>query len=355
MIGAATATGRAAGSRERPVASVPPAVRWMLAAALALQVGWHAWRPDPRSEAQLLGPVPAATTLQVAAAGDRAAFAKLLMLRLLVHDRQPGTSIPFMHLDYERVAGWLDAIIDLDPRADAPLLAAARLYGSVSDPGRQRTMFALVHRRFLEDPDRRWPWLAHAAVMAKHRLGDPALALRYAHAVTEHATGPHVPAWVRDMSALIAADPAVLPRLESIVHPIVRRRQERFLQAAALRRAPAVALDIPLLFETGGERRCDTVLVVSAPAFVQRARVLARPEMTAEKLALILARQMPDAEKCRRADFVIPSHRGWRAMLDSLRRAAARTLERPARHWPPNPRMAPPRPAGIRPTGVRHA
>ena len=67
-------------------------------------------------------------------------------------------------------------------------------------------MFELVHRRFLEAPDRRWPWLAHAAVMAKHRLADPELALRYARAVTEHATGPHVPAWVRDMSVLIAAD-----------------------------------------------------------------------------------------------------------------------------------------------------
>ena len=200
------AGGRAVPSRERPVAAVPPAVRWVLAAAIALQVGWHAWRPDPRAEAQPLRPVPAAPVLHIAALGDRAAFARLLMLGLLIHDRQPGASVPFMHLDYERVAGWLDAIIDLDPRADAPLLAAARLYGSVSDPDRQRTMFALVHRRFLEDPARRWPWLAHAAVMAKHRLGDPALALRYARALTEHATGPHVPAWVRDMSVLIAAD-----------------------------------------------------------------------------------------------------------------------------------------------------
>ena len=184
------------------------------------------------------------------------------------------------------------------------------------------------------------------------------------------AVGPVAAAWpaaVRDgavdraaLSALIAADPSVLPRLEGIVHPIVRRRQERFLMAAAQRRAPLIALDIPLLFETGGEGRCDAVLVVSAPAFVQRARVLARPEMTADKLALILARQMPDAEKCARADFVIPSHRGWRTMLDSLRRAVGRTLERPARHWPPNPRMARPRAAGNhpirrRPTGMNHA
>ena len=133
-------------------------------------------------------------------------LAKLLILRLQAHDNQPGMSIPFMDLDYGRVAGWLDAIIDLDPRTDYPLLAAARLYGSVPDPGRQRVMFDFVHRRFLEDPGRRWPWLAHAAVLARHRLADPVLALRYARALTEHATGPEVPASVRSMSAIIAAD-----------------------------------------------------------------------------------------------------------------------------------------------------
>ena len=197
---------RAVRSRERDAGAVPAAVRLMLAAALALQIGWHAWRPDARAEAQQLGPVPAASVLRLAAFGDREALAKVLMLQLLTHDSQPGVRIPFTDLDYERVAGRLDAIVDLDPRADSPLLAAARLYGSVSDPERQRTMFDLVHRRFHEAPDRRWPWLAHAAVMAKHRLADPALALRYARAVTEHATGSHVPAWVRDMSVLFAED-----------------------------------------------------------------------------------------------------------------------------------------------------
>ena len=117
----------------------------MLAVALALQIGWHAWQPDPGAEAQELAPAPAVSVLRIAALGDEAALAKLLMLRLQAHDSQPGASIPFMDLDYDRVAGWLDAIIDLDPRADSPLLAAARLYGSVSDPGRQRTMFELVH------------------------------------------------------------------------------------------------------------------------------------------------------------------------------------------------------------------
>ena len=231
------AAARATRSRERPVAAVPPAVRWMLAGALVLQIGWHAWQPHPRAGVEPLAPVPPAPTLQIAALGDRAALSRLLMLRLQAHDSQPGVSIPFMDLDYGRVADWLDAIIDLDPRAGSPLLAAARLYGSVPDPERQRTMFELVHRRFLEDPDRRWPWLAHAAVMAKHRLSDPVLALRYARAVTEHATGPHVPAWVRDMSALIAADVGELESARIIIGGLLHSgrvrdpREVRFLGA----------------------------------------------------------------------------------------------------------------------------
>ena len=191
---------------ERRIAAAPVAVRVMLAAALAVQVGWHVRQPDPRAEAHVLRPAPPAAVLRLAALGDETALAKLLILRLQAHDDQPGVSIPFMELDYDRVAGWLDAIIDLDPRAGYPLLAAARLYGSVPDPARQRVMFELVHRRFLEDPDRRWPWLVHAAVLAKHRLGDPALALRYARALAGRATGPEVPAWVRGMNAIIAAD-----------------------------------------------------------------------------------------------------------------------------------------------------
>ena len=196
----------ATGAAERRVAAVPWVVRVMLAAALAAQIGWHGWRPALRAEADALRPVPPVPVLRLAALGDETTLAKLLVLRLQAHDNQPGVSIPFAALDYKRVADWLDAIIDLDPRSDYPLLAAARLYGSVPDPGRQRVMFELVHRRFLEAPNRRWPWLAHAAVLARHRLGDPALALRYARALAERATGPEVPAWVREMSVILAVD-----------------------------------------------------------------------------------------------------------------------------------------------------
>jgi dephospho-CoA kinase len=103
----------------------------------------------------------------------------------------------------------------------------------------------------------------------------------------------------------VLGDPLALKRLEGIVHPLVRAEERRFLARCRRRGERLAVLDIPLLFETGGERRCDMVVVVSAPAAVQRARVLARGGMTPERLSAILSRQMPDAEKRRRADVVI--------------------------------------------------
>ena len=104
--------------------------------------------------------------------------------------------------------------------------------------------------------------------------------------------------------AVLGKDEA-LTRLERIVHPLVRDAERRFLAAARRRAEPLVVLDIPLLYETRGEGRCDLVVVVSAPAAVQRIRVLRRPGMTEARLAAIRARQMPDREKRRRADVVV--------------------------------------------------
>jgi dephospho-CoA kinase len=103
----------------------------------------------------------------------------------------------------------------------------------------------------------------------------------------------------------VFADPVVLSGLEAIIHPLVARAENRFLAHARSRRAPIAVLDIPLLFETGGERRCDYVVVVSAPKFLQRQRVLRRRGMSEDRLAAVLAQQMPDIEKRRRADFVV--------------------------------------------------
>ena len=124
------------------------------------------------------------------------------------------------------------------------------------------------------------------------------------------AIGARFPATVREgkldrdaLSAQVLGEPSELRALESIVHPAVQAARAKFI--ADNGQAPALLFDIPLLFETGGEEAFDKVIVVSAPAEVQRARVLARPGMSADKLDAILARQMPDAEKRARADFII--------------------------------------------------
>ena len=112
------------------------------------------------------------------------------------------------------------------------------------------------------------------------------------------------------LAARVLGDEAAVKRLEAIVHPLVRAAETAFLEAARARGAGVVVLDIPLLFETGGERRVDAVVTVTASAETQRARVLARPGMTAEKFEQISARQIDDAEKRRRSHFLVDTGRG---------------------------------------------
>jgi dephospho-CoA kinase len=126
-------------------------------------------------------------------------------------------------------------------------------------------------------------------------------------------------------------DPTAIKKLEGIVHPLVRAAEERFLAEAKRKNAPVAVLDIPLLFETGGDRRCDAVVVVSAPEDVQRARIFERPGMTAQKLAGIAANQMPDAEKRKRANFVVDTSKGFDAARAQVREILARVAKMPKR------------------------
>jgi dephospho-CoA kinase len=121
------------------------------------------------------------------------------------------------------------------------------------------------------------------------------------------------------LAARVLGDAAALKRLEAIVHPLVQAAERRLIAEARARGEKIAVLDIPLLFETGGEERVDAVVVVSAPPEVQHARVLERPGMTMEKLEAILARQMPDAEKRRRADFVVDTSQGFEAARAQVR------------------------------------
>ena len=155
---------------------------------------------------------------------------------------------------------------------------------------------------------------------AVHRLQGPAGAL--VAAIESHFPGTTGSEGVNRtaLSERVLGEAESLRLLESLVHPAVAREREAFLAAHAS--APVVVLDIPLLFEAGGWREVDKIAVVSAPADIQRARVLARPGMTPEKLENILARQLPDAEKRARADFVIPTG----GSLDETRQAVRRIL-----------------------------
>jgi len=175
---------------------------------------------------------------------------------------------------------------------------------------------------------------ADAAVHALQAPGGPALPY------IEAAFPGTVINGVLDRQALgarVFSDRAALQRLERIVHPMVGQRQRAFLRRAAMRRAPVVVLDIPLLFEGNGQARLDAVMVVSAPAFLQRQRVLARPGMTAEKLTGILRQQVADARKRRLADIVLPTGLGLAPTRQALERALKRLGSGRGNFWPPNP------------------
>jgi dephospho-CoA kinase len=133
------------------------------------------------------------------------------------------------------------------------------------------------------------------------------------------------------LAGRVLNDAAALARLEAIVHPLVHAAEARLIAEAEARGEDVVVLDIPLLLETGGDARVDAVVVVTAPAEVQRQRVLERPGMTLAKLDAILARQMPDAEKRRRADFVVDSSQGLEAARAQVRAILAAVARMPKR------------------------
>jgi hypothetical protein len=192
--------------RERPLADVPRWVAGGLALALSLQVGVALLQPRPSARAGDLGPAPGVNTLRLAAVGEPIALANLLMLYLQAFDYQAGTRIPYRDLDYDRLVAWLSRILELDPAGQYPLMSASRLYAEVPDPAKQRTMLDFIYREYLRDPNRRWPWLAHATLVAKHQLKDLPLARKYAVALQQNTTTPDAPVWVRQMEPFILED-----------------------------------------------------------------------------------------------------------------------------------------------------
>ncbi|HEX7983326.1 MAG TPA: hypothetical protein VF616_07400 [Duganella sp.] len=206
----------------KPLSAVPRAVFALLAAALAAQLLWQASAPTPRARARELPPAPSLAALRLAALGEPVALSKAAMLYVQGFDEQAGVSIAWRELDYGKVALWLRRVLELDPRGQYPLLAASEVYGAVSDPARARLMLEFVHERFLEDPDRRWPWLAHAALVARHRLHDLPLARRYARDIRLRATGPRVPAWARELEVFMLEDMNELDAARALIGGLLR-------------------------------------------------------------------------------------------------------------------------------------
>lgn len=183
----------------RPLGSLPGWLWLALAAALAAQIALRAsTRPSVAAQSDL-PPAPSALALRLASFGEPEALSRVAMLYLQAFDLGP-------RLDYPRLVGWLRAILALDPRGQYPLFAAARVYAEIPDPARARLMLEFIHEQYLLDPNRRWPWLAHAALLAKHRLHDLPLARRYAADIERHTTADDVPLWAKQMQVFILED-----------------------------------------------------------------------------------------------------------------------------------------------------
>lgn len=182
----------------RPLASVPGPVWLLLAGALAAQLWWS--RPAVQPAPSRLHPPPAA--LHAASLGEPAALARLAMLYLHAAEGRQR----LRQLDYAALRAWLETAIALDPRGETPLLAASQVYAAVPDQARARLMLGFVEQEFARDPDRRWPHLAHAALIARHRLHDMALARRMAQALRTRTTPGNAPPWALQLEAFMLED-----------------------------------------------------------------------------------------------------------------------------------------------------
>lgn len=192
--------------RERKFSQASVSLLALLALMLVFQVGLRAMAPRPSASAQELPPPPALITLRLAAFGEPIGTAQLLVLYLQSFDTQAGISIPFRELNYERVESWLARALVLDPVGQYPLMLASQVYAQVPDESRQRQMLNFVYEQFRRDPNRRWRWLAHASLMAKHRMHDLPLALEYAQALSQQAVHLSVPPWARQMHIFLRED-----------------------------------------------------------------------------------------------------------------------------------------------------
>ncbi|MFZ6843870.1 hypothetical protein [Undibacterium sp. RuTC16W] len=192
--------------RERPVSSVPGLVIVLLLSVLCSQLAWRFFQPSRQAQVETLLAPPAFTTLNLMSAGEPIAMAKTLTLYLQAFDNQAGLNVSLAQFDYTVVRAWLARSLELDPAGQYPLFVASRLYGEIADQSKQRLMLEFVYQAFLQDPDRRWAALAHATFLAKHRLNDLPLAVKYANALRTHVGHDKAPHWVTQMEIFLLED-----------------------------------------------------------------------------------------------------------------------------------------------------
>lgn len=191
---------------ERPVKDIPIYILIVLIAAFFGQIYWSSFRPLAMVSIKVLPEPPSQIESQLMSLGDPITISKIFMLWLQAFDNQPGISVPFKKLDYRLVISWLERILALDPKGQYPLLAAGRIYGVVEDESKKRQMLEFISEQFSKDPNRRWPSMVHAIYVAKHRLKDYPLALKFAHSVSQQVTAIDIPPWVKQMEIYVLED-----------------------------------------------------------------------------------------------------------------------------------------------------
>jgi hypothetical protein len=243
ILALGSAPGPGSGHDLRPAGQVRRRVLGLLACSLCLHLALAARSPAPAVSAPALPAAPAPGVLRLAAFGEPVALAKILMLWLQAFDFRSGSRMPYRALDYPSLVQWLSRILDLDPGGQYPLMSASRIYAEVPDPAKQRLMLDFIESRYLEDPDRRWPWMAHATLIAKHELHDLPLARRYARNLQAHTTAADVPVWVTQMEAFIDEDMNELEAARILIGGIIASGRLAYPQEAEILRNRLAAIE----------------------------------------------------------------------------------------------------------------
>jgi hypothetical protein len=191
---------------ERPLSSVPSKVILILFVTFFLQIVWILNKPEMIVSEKPMPVPPSERSVKLLSLNAPLVASKITMLWLQAFDNQANISIPFARLDYDLLIAWLELCLRLDPLSQYPLLAASRLYTLIDDEVKVRKMNQFTYDKFLEDPVRRWPWIAHAIYVAKHRLEDLDTALEYARALRLNTVEGQAPYWARHMEVYITED-----------------------------------------------------------------------------------------------------------------------------------------------------